>query len=1049
MSDYWEEEIRELLRSDRGHLVICGSGVSRQASGGRAPDWASLIGSGIDLVQKQRASTDAWVTYSRERLAEGKPAQMIAVADEITEHLGGARNPEFAKWIRSTIGEISAVSSVLTSSIVKIGGIIATTNYDDVLTSSTGLPPVLWTDHEAVVKVLKGEKRGILHLHGHWDSPESIVLGSKSYDNILEDERSNFVKLLSALTLPSILIGCGEDGLSDPDFSAIDRAVLRWLPATERRYWLVKSGQQRDIANLKDRRIYAVDYGAAFDDLPAFLQRIAPLSERERGQGQVDVRTVDFHEPKPEIYGRDSELDIVVDATLTGNAVTISGGPGMGKTALALAALYHPRVVEKFKQRRIFTSLEGSYDSRRILDACAEALGLSFTGEDANVLRGIQASVERAPAAIVIDNAEDVIAQDQLSSEKYFRLLSQCAGLSLIVTGRGVPPSLPGGRSVVDLPKLDGEASRRTFLDAAGSSLAEDVDLDGLLVVLDGHALSLKIVGAQAAGLYDLRGIKERWESAKADILRRPGAVEGRITSVRASVALSLDGPHIRNDTKARRLIGLLALLPDGLLEADVRHILGHSGAVTKAEASAAVSTLQTLRLVERRPDARLRMLTPIRETVALDYPATLPDRRRLATHFFKLIEKGKSVGRATWGDHRQVVVPEVDNMDAVILDALGQGWPREKLSEYMYILGDVAGYVGKRRLISLEAAWAKWLPRPDGSTASVGRKLASLLVAQGRYDEAKAYLDQSFAMAQKAGAKQMAANSLSALAHISYCVSDYGESLRKYTRSSEMYEKTGDRLGRTNAAFGHIRVKMALSKMDGILEDLLTCRENYRKLGALTNEAGVTVYMGELHSCGGDLVGARNLLLNANEAFELSGDELGIRSSKARIAYLDIDEGEYGRAERSLSETLSSSMEVLSKEGAAVSLAGLSRLACVTGRADSGLIFINDAIPLFESLGDPMRRAVCLIRRGIIYKLLQKTALANADIVNGFEIYFGSVGDMDRASEGWRALRDALLSSSESEASRHWEAARQAWTGIGRLDYVREWIEEVRPLIQ
>src|ERR1051326_7155712 len=64
-----------------------------------------------------------------------------------------------------------------------LGGIVATTNYDDLLTRDRGLTPVPWTKHAKVMDVLYGERPGVIHLHGYFDDPESVVLGVESYTN--------------------------------------------------------------------------------------------------------------------------------------------------------------------------------------------------------------------------------------------------------------------------------------------------------------------------------------------------------------------------------------------------------------------------------------------------------------------------------------------------------------------------------------------------------------------------------------------------------------------------------------------------------------------------------------------------------------------------------------------------------------------------------------------------------------------------------------------------------------------------------------------------
>ena len=66
---------------------------------------------------------------------------------------------------------------------------IATTNYDGLIEEVTGLPTVTWIEGSKVERVIRGNDRGVLHLHGYWEKPESIILGVRSYEQVMTDAR--------------------------------------------------------------------------------------------------------------------------------------------------------------------------------------------------------------------------------------------------------------------------------------------------------------------------------------------------------------------------------------------------------------------------------------------------------------------------------------------------------------------------------------------------------------------------------------------------------------------------------------------------------------------------------------------------------------------------------------------------------------------------------------------------------------------------------------------------------------------------------------------
>jgi tetratricopeptide (TPR) repeat protein len=73
---------------------------------------------------------------------------------------------------------------------------------------------------------------------------------------------------------------------------------------------------------------------------------------------EAAIRCIDDYEPRPVIFGREDEFETIVGALLGGKTALVAGGPGMGKTAVATAALFDGRVKAHFSRRRVFASLE-------------------------------------------------------------------------------------------------------------------------------------------------------------------------------------------------------------------------------------------------------------------------------------------------------------------------------------------------------------------------------------------------------------------------------------------------------------------------------------------------------------------------------------------------------------------------------------------------------------------------------------------------------------------------------------------------------------------
>lgn len=120
---------------------------------------------------------------------------------------------------------------------------IITTNYDDIIEQASRREPVSYTDHDASVAVVDGDRNGVLHLHGHWREHAHVVLGIRPYERLLGDEHAQALLRTMRLLRSIIFIGFGE-GMSGPNFRTLLAWSARVLAESERRsYRLVLDDQ--------------------------------------------------------------------------------------------------------------------------------------------------------------------------------------------------------------------------------------------------------------------------------------------------------------------------------------------------------------------------------------------------------------------------------------------------------------------------------------------------------------------------------------------------------------------------------------------------------------------------------------------------------------------------------------------------------------------------------------------------------------------------------------------------------------------------------------
>ncbi len=278
---------RQVLADAIAHgnvVLIIGTGVSIQATG-RADhaSWPGLLNAGIDYAEfwAGKADIPEWGALQRKRLATPTLSNLLETATDIERALGAPNHANFVNFLRETIAKLAPVQHDLLNAIAALhraGARLATTNYDDLLASATGLPAIPWTSATQVQSVLRGDDSAILHLHGHWRSPETIILGEPSYTRIRQAAHAQALQQAVALFRTVIFIGCG-DGLADPNVGQL----LHWLhgniaAGTTRHILLCRTGEQaRFRETYADHPHLAIlPYGPNHEDLAGFLARITP-----------------------------------------------------------------------------------------------------------------------------------------------------------------------------------------------------------------------------------------------------------------------------------------------------------------------------------------------------------------------------------------------------------------------------------------------------------------------------------------------------------------------------------------------------------------------------------------------------------------------------------------------------------------------------------------------------------------------------------------------------------------------------------------------------
>lgn len=521
-----ERDLLDELRHEisRGRmLVVAGAGVSMAATGeDRLASWTGLLRHGAErCVEAGVPLPGGWIERVRAKIDSGDLDELLSAAEKISRKLGAPCGPEYARWLGETVGSFRVQDPTVIEAVAGLGLPLATTNYDGLLEEVTGLPPVTWREGARVERVVRGEEPGILHLHGFWKEPESVVLGIRSYEQVLGEAHAQTMLRTVRATRGLLFVGCGA-GIADPDFDALLRWMRGVFEGSDFRHFqlcLEKEVDKFQELHPPEERLFALPYGADHSCLAPFLRTLAPEEKparRDEDPEPIELATGAPGVPDPPLcFGREDEVRELAGALglEAPQPIPVLGPPGVGKTTVLLTVLHDRRVAEELGERRRYL------DCARVRDVAAD---LESLAQDLSRKKG--------PAILVLDHAEAGWDQDPLGFEELLHRLEKIEGLSLIVSIRGEErPVGPGWRDAVRIGPLPLPAARDAFLAIAGERFREDPELDPLLEAVDRLPLAIELLARRAEGEEDLGEVAREWHAARAGVLReggRPGKVE-------------------------------------------------------------------------------------------------------------------------------------------------------------------------------------------------------------------------------------------------------------------------------------------------------------------------------------------------------------------------------------------------------------------------------------------------------------------------------------------------------------------------------------------
>ncbi len=286
--------LRTSINTPQKTAIVAGAGVSifsAEDSAQTVASWKGLLVDGLDRAVNFASKSGKWKSSMSALLEENSISELLTVAQSVDSALKPSGDLSmFSSWLRDTIGKLSLRRRELIDALLSTGCLVATTNYDGLFEAASSLPAVTWLS-PSLHRVITQEEKGIVHLHGHWKTPESVILGIRKYDELLNNQHAQAMQQLLTGSYSLIFVGFGT-GLQDPNFTALIEWMSNVYLNVETEHYILMRGAEIDQLTedrkqlLRRAHIFPVSYGTQYDDLPRF---ISLLKDNVDNDDNVDV----------------------------------------------------------------------------------------------------------------------------------------------------------------------------------------------------------------------------------------------------------------------------------------------------------------------------------------------------------------------------------------------------------------------------------------------------------------------------------------------------------------------------------------------------------------------------------------------------------------------------------------------------------------------------------------------------------------------------------------------------------------------------------------
>lgn len=286
--------------SNRNLIPVVGAGFS--AAVANLPSWPRLVDLGVEYI---RANLPALSADKRFEVLEAMQASgdLLGSLSYLQKLLGGnSAEPYDSIHYQGFINEIFHNPPILSEELGKglrqlESRVLLTTNYDlllEDLSVTRGSDSATWIRPSEIRSMVRSGS-GIVHIHGRYDLPRSLIFSESDYKRLVDDEDATAIAQAVFHSGVLLFIGSSVDGVADPHMAVILGEFARMADQArgERApHVALVCGRPTgaEVARCRRLGVEVLSYGMSFDELPGFLSTIA--SRESIAVSSVSVRSL-------------------------------------------------------------------------------------------------------------------------------------------------------------------------------------------------------------------------------------------------------------------------------------------------------------------------------------------------------------------------------------------------------------------------------------------------------------------------------------------------------------------------------------------------------------------------------------------------------------------------------------------------------------------------------------------------------------------------------------------------------------------------------------